>query len=81
MYHDHAHLYVRQSHNPCSKLSGEAQGVQHYEGRVSKPVQDWGAHPRDAERVEWVSGAGKKGRGGQRIQEDSARSEEVVARE
>lgn len=50
------HLDVRQPHDPCSKLSGEAQGVQHYEGRVSKPVQERGAHPHDAQGVERVSG-------------------------
>lgn len=51
------HLYVWQSHDPRPKLSREAQGVQRYEDRVPKPVQQWGAHPRDAEGVERISGA------------------------
>lgn len=53
------HLDVRQTHDPCSQLSGEAQGVQDYERRVSKPLQHRGAHARDAQGIERVSDAGR----------------------
>lgn len=53
------HLDVRQPHDPHSQFSSEAHGVEQNEGGVSKPLQHRGAHARDAQGVERVSGAGK----------------------
>lgn len=48
------HLDVRQSHNPCAQLPGEAQGIKDDESRIPKPLQRRGAHARDAQGVERV---------------------------